>query len=153
MKTNQYKDHIECVLEKMGSVNESFNSEDAIELVLETAITESGRFEYLKQIQGPAVGFTQLEPDTIKDCWDNYIIYRNNLTSFILSLGFNPDDMEFSVWSNLALQIAFTRIWYYRRPGKIPSTIEERAEYWKKHYNTELGKGTVEHYLRLNGVI
>tara|TARA_R110000751_G_scaffold39817_3_gene94885 strand:- start:1023 stop:3926 length:2904 start_codon:yes stop_codon:yes gene_type:complete len=29
----------------------------------------------------------------------------------------------------------------------IPNTVEERAEYWKKYYNTSAGKGTVKGYL------
>lgn len=151
MNTKQYKELVIEVLKRMSKIKKSFYSKDAVDLIIETAITESGNFKYLKQIKGPAVGFTQIEPDTIKDCWNNYIIYRKDLTAFILSLGFNPDDMEFSIWSNLGLQIAFTRICYYRRPGKIPGTKEERASYWKKEYNTILGKGTIQHYLDLNG--
>ncbi len=39
------------------------------------------------------------------------------------------------------------RLFYMLRPGSIPATVEERAAYWKKYYNTALGAGTVEHYL------
>lgn len=36
---------------------------------------------------------------------------------------------------------------YKRIPHKIPSTIENRANDWKKYYNTIYGKGTVQHYI------
>ncbi|MBO9492070.1 hypothetical protein J7384_17040 [Endozoicomonas sp. G2_1] len=39
------------------------------------------------------------------------------------------------------------RLKYMRVPAAIPDNYLERAVYWKKHYNTEAGKGTVEHYL------
>ena len=36
---------------------------------------------------------------------------------------------------------------YYLVPEAIPLDREGRAKYWKKWYNSELGKGTVEHYM------
>ena len=36
------------------------------------------------------------------------------------------------------------------REASSNKTKEGRAKYWKAHYNTELGKGTVEHYLKAN---
>lgn len=49
-------------------------------------------------------------------------------------------------WSPLASTI-MARLKYRLIPEEIPTTREKRAEYWKKYYNTYLGKGTVEHYL------
>lgn len=46
----------------------------------------------------------------------------------------------------------FTRLFYRLIPEAILETIEGRAKYWKKYYNTVLGKGTVEHYLEMNRV-
>lgn len=38
--------------------------------------------------------------------------------------------------------------WHYKlRPGAIPKTRQERAEYWKLHYNTVAGKGTAAGYV------
>ena len=53
------------------------------------------------------------------------------------------DDLNFSP----LLATIFARLHYKLRPGAIPQTLVERAEYWKKHYNSVLGKGTVEHYI------
>ena len=33
------------------------------------------------------------------------------------------------------------------RPDPIPKTPQDRAKYWKKYYNTVLGKGTPQKYL------
>lgn len=53
---------------------------------------------------------------------------------------------------NPYLSLIFTRLFYRLIPEAIPETIEGRAKYWKKYYNTVLGKGTVEHYLEMNRV-
>jgi len=53
------------------------------------------------------------------------------------------DDLNFSP----LLSMIFTRLHYKLRPGAIPQTLKGRAEYWKKYYNTVLGKGTVDQYI------
>lgn len=45
------------------------------------------------------------------------------------------------------LAIIFCRLKYKLRPEPIPSDIVSRASYWKRFYNSALGKGTIEHYL------
>lgn len=151
MLKDTFKSIVKDTIKRMELVNPKFYSPEAVDLVYETAVVESGNFKYLKQIKGPAIGFTQLEPETVWDCWENYIVFRNVLKHFFEEeLKFDHNDLAFCVLTNLALQVAFARIWYYRRPGKIPTTLEGRARYWKIHYNTIKGKGTVEHYLELN---
>lgn len=63
-------------------------------------------------------------------------------------------DISLVDWEHLRynpyLSLLFTRLFYRLRPEAIPETIEERAKYWKKVYNTKLGKGTPEHYLEIN---
>ncbi|MDR1976523.1 MAG: hypothetical protein LBQ18_05975 [Campylobacteraceae bacterium] len=44
--------------------------------------------------------------------------------------------------------VIFARLLYLLRPGNIPATLEKRAAYWKQYYNSTLGAGTVEHYIR-----
>lgn len=50
---------------------------------------------------------------------------------------------------NPLLSIIIMRNFYLLRPGLIPPTRLERARYWKKHYNTHQGDGSVGHYLKL----
>jgi hypothetical protein len=42
----------------------------------------------------------------------------------------------------------FCRLHYKLIPEPIPETLEGRARYWKKYYNTNLGRGTIEEYVR-----
>ena len=146
------KDTIKKLINKVLTDMESIgikNTKEAEDLVFETGNAESG-YRALEQKGGPALGFFQIEGWVIKDCFDNYIAYRNSIQKFIEGYGFNYDNMDFCLTSNIALQIIFCRICYRRKPGAIPKDKEERAAYWKKHYNTPLGKGTPEHYLEAN---
>lgn len=40
------------------------------------------------------------------------------------------------------------RLFYKLVPAPIPTTLAGRAQYWKTHYNTAAGKGTVGEYMR-----
>jgi len=53
---------------------------------------------------------------------------------------------------NISLQVAFCRLVYRRNKNPIPKAdnILEQAKYWKSVYNTELGKGTVKHFMEMN---
>ncbi len=48
---------------------------------------------------------------------------------------------------NPFLSILWCRLFYRLIPENIPCSLGKQAEYWKKHYNTEKGKGTVEKYI------
>lgn len=45
------------------------------------------------------------------------------------------------------LSAIFCRLFYKLIPEPIPPTVVERAAYWKKYYNTELGAGSVGEYV------
>ena len=124
-------------------------SEDAVDLIIATGKAESG-LRALEQKGGPAIGFFQIEPDTINDVMDNYAHYRPHVMQDLIDLGLQQDNQEFCVLTNIALQIAFCRLCYRRVPKPIPGNMEDMAKYWKKYYNTEKGKGTVEHFLKAN---
>jgi major membrane immunogen (membrane-anchored lipoprotein) len=50
---------------------------------------------------------------------------------------------------NIAAGIIHCRLKYWRVPKKMPSSIEGQADYWKKYYNSELGKGDPEHFVEV----
>jgi len=130
----------------------NMHSDDASALVYRTGMAET-KYNHLKQMgDGPALGFFQCEPNTMKDIMENYVSYRDGLKQKIYYLGYNDDNPEMSLMSNVALQVAFCRIKYRRDRLPIPNKdkIEEQAKYWKRVYNTRLGKGTVEHFLSNN---
>jgi hypothetical protein len=124
----------------------SLYSEDAVELLMLTAAQESHLGKYIHQIRGPALGVFQMEPATQRDIFDNYLSYHQDILDVyntFIAAGI-PWDVQMK--GNLPLQIIATRLFYYRLPSALPSKddVDAMAAYWKKYYNTYLGKGTVE---------
>ena len=126
-------------------------SEDAEELVFLTGLVES-KYEYLKQIQGPARSFFQIEPNTAKDIYSNFLVYRPTLMANITkacqvdTVNLTGGEMGKLLTHNIALAIIFCRLQYRRVSAPIPHSVGKMALYWKKYYNTELGAGTVEKF-------
>ena len=125
-------------------------SKDAEYLLIGTAVHEStiGGDTCLEQVGGPALGIMQMEPTTERDIWDNYLHFRSALAGKLGvisgTVGPGPD-----LWYNLAYQIGMARIHYLRKPGRLPAYVDivGMAQYWKEHYNTHKGKGTVEEFM------
>ena len=141
------KEIIDWTLKKID-----MHSKDASSLIYKTGMAESGYRALSQMGEGPAIGFFQLEPATMKDIMENYVAYRKPILESLKSLGYAEDDSEYRVKSNIALQVAFCRLKYKRDPFPLPSwwNTRDQAEYWKRVYNTELGKGTAEHFLEAN---
>ena len=138
---------VEEVLYRLGCY-----SDDALVLVLRTGQAESG-YKTLRQYgDGPALSYWQVEPATAKDCIDNYLKFRKDRYDALKSLGFIEDQLEYSLLSNIAVGAAFCRIKYLRDSQPLPSwdDIDAQAQYWKRVYNTELGKGTIQHFKKAN---
>tara|TARA_R100001129_G_scaffold182438_1_gene163077 strand:- start:2926 stop:3408 length:483 start_codon:yes stop_codon:yes gene_type:complete len=127
-------------------------SDDALVMVLRTGQAESGYRVLQQNGGGPALSYWQVEPATAKDCVDNYLKYRETRYNALLSLGYTPNNIEYSLLSNISVGAAFCRIKYLRDRKPIPSwdDVEAQAAYWKRVYNTELGKGTIEHFIKAN---
>jgi hypothetical protein len=129
-------------------------SPEAENLVLGTACQESACGTYLAQNGGPALGIFQMEPATHADIWENYLAHDSRLSNFLLKssgiAGFGvPPPPQIMTW-NLRYAAAMCRIHYRRVKAALPaaSDIQGQAEYWKAHYNTPLGRGTVQEYLQ-----
>ena len=129
-------------------------SDDALALVVRTGMAESGYRALKGYGEGnPAIGFFQIEPATMNDMIDNYIKYRSHYKVHLISLGMNfQKDTAMSVMSNIGVQAALCRIHYRRDKHSIPSwdDLEGQAKYWKRVYNTNLGRGTTEHFIKAN---
>lgn len=122
-------------------------SEAAEELLMLTCAVESRLGTYIKQYPtGPAMGIYQMEPATYIDIWKNYLRYNKELFDKVRSqfgcYSSNPDKMIY----DLRASTVFARLHYRRVPMSLPAAddIEGLAAYWKDHYNTHLGAGTVE---------
>ncbi|XP_068743969.1 uncharacterized protein [Montipora capricornis] len=51
-------------------------------------------------------------------------------------------DLEKPLYSGLAARLFLARI-----PAPIPTDLPSQAQYWKTHYNTEAGSGTVQKFI------
>ena len=132
---------IEPTLEELGMFSTA-----AVELVLGTAIQES-RLTYIKQLgTGPALGVCQMEPRTHDDIWNNFLEYREKMRQAVSEIG-GPDAKEL-IW-NLKYSVAMCRVHYRRVRFPLPPAgdLKGQAQYWKDHYNTDLGRGTTEEYI------
>ena len=145
----EMKNIISEVLTKLEKETKIKNTPEAVDLLYETGMAESG-YRALVQEGGPALSYFQLEPNTIKDIFNNYVEYRQTLVEALIHLGIDPMDLDFSVKTNIAIAVCMCRFHYRRVPTAIPKTKEGRAKYWKVHYNTMKGKGTTGHYLKAN---
>tara|TARA_R110002020_G_scaffold459311_1_gene677271 strand:+ start:63 stop:515 length:453 start_codon:yes stop_codon:yes gene_type:complete len=127
-------------------------SEDAEELVFRTGMAETG-YRALRQMgNGPALGFFQCEPKTMLDIMENYVDYRQGIRQKLIALGYNEKHSSDLLMSNIALQVAFCRLKYRRDKHPIPNKedLKGQAEYWKRVYNSHLGKGTILHFINNN---
>lgn len=125
----------------------SFYSEDAVELLMLTAAQESHLGKYLWQVKGPALGVFQMEPNTYNDIWGNWIMYRQNILNALNDLyGASGVAWEMRMKADLTYQIIMARIFYMRVPAALPSKTNalDMAHYYKKYFNTHLGKATPE---------
>lgn len=138
---------------KASLLHMEMDSENARSLIYRTGKAESG----YRALEGygdgnPALGFFQMEPNTAVDIWNNYVMYRSKYRDKLHELGFKDKDLEFCLLSNIGLQVAFCRLHYRRVPASLPesSDLEGQANYWKKYYNSYLGKGTIKHFMEAN---
>lgn len=123
----------------------------AEELLMLTAAVESNLGHYIYQVRGPARGIFQMEPTTEKCLWDNFIKYKSEELQEDISEYDTIDEDDLSY--NLAYQVIMARMHYLRVPKPLPRSHDRRAlaQYWKDHYNTHLGRGTVEKALTKYG--
>ena len=142
MNKEQLKELIEKVLIGIG-----LYSQDAFNLVCGTIAQETHFGKYIKQVKGPALGICQIEPNTFKDIVENYLSYKGHLRKLIQeTCNINEFKAESLVY-NLAFSIAICRIFYLRISEPLPYTLEGYAKYYKKYYNTPLGKATEQEFI------
>lgn len=120
-------------------------------LLLGTAMTESGLF-YLAQVGGgPALGVYQVEPATHRDIVERFLLTRRNakLQPKVLALLAPEPDGEAQLKTNLAYATAIARLRYLMDPQPLPPAddVEALARYWKRVYNTEYGAGRTRDFV------
>jgi hypothetical protein len=127
-------------------------SDAAVELLVGTALKESGGLRWRTQLSGgPARGLFQMERATYDDIWTNYLAYRTPLGDAI-TLAFTPAGGKLGfdqITHDDAYAALMARLKYLRVPAALPPAgdLHGQAGYWKTYYNTNLGKGTAAEYV------
>ena len=128
-------------------------------MIFGTGLIESN-YDYLRQWNdGVACSWWQIEPGMTGalDNIENYLKYRPKLIETCsqaalvnpkyFSSGVSEKEIAFLLETNISYAIIHCRLKYRRVPKRLPSSLEGQAEYWKKYYNTEGGKGDPEHFV------
>lgn len=121
----------------------------AEELIVGTALKESGLY-HLEQIGGgPALGIYQMEPETRKDIDDNYLAYRPGLYTKVIKYLSPHLHRDEQLVYNLKYATAMVRIHYRRVPKALPdkNDLVGMATYWKEYYNTPAGLGHPDEFI------
>lgn len=123
-------------------------------LVLGTALKESDGLRALTQYGGgPGIGMFQMEPATYDSLWKHSIPGVKGLDAKLMQMasfhGYDSLPPAAEMAYNLAYAAAMCRVRYYIVPTALPRENDPyaMAQYWKQHYNSALGKGTVEEAL------
>lgn len=121
----------------------------AHKLLIETCGAETGFGTYKDQTKYAGMGIMQFDKIGFDD-----VKARTREKHKKLLLDKMGIDIELVEWEHLRYNVVLSMVWarlkYKLVPEKIPETMEARSRYWKQYYNTEAGKGSVEHYIAAN---
>ncbi len=119
----------------------------AFNLLVETACQETWLGQYKDRTPHVAgVGVCQFDQIGVDDVIMN--TRAQKVEQVIAEFGIDIRTIELRDLANSPLvSFIFCRLKYMRLAAPIPDTLEGRAEYWKVHYNSKLGKGTPEEYV------
>jgi len=119
----------------------------AYRLLIETASAETALGHIRDKTVFAGMGICQFDKKPFYLIKKRAKKYR---TKILQELGVDVNLVE---WEHLRynsfLSLLWCRLYYLFVPKPIPNTLEGRAKYWKKYYNTYLGDGTPEHYISM----
>lgn len=124
-------------------------SMNAVNLVLGTIADETDFGSFRSQLNGgPGLGIGSMEEPTYCDCW-RYIYLHDGVLNAVKTVCPGASHETFALLqTNDVLAVTMIRIKYWMVPAEIPTEIPDLAAYWKKYYNTPLGKGTVDIFIQ-----
>ena len=133
----------------------NYQSDSADLLSLCTAAIESDCGYYIKQVNGPALGIWQMEPATHLDIWSNCdalkavngVRFKSHIR--VLMIKKSPLNFDENITLSPVYACAMARLKYSMTPRSLPKVTGNRKtdeqsfyDYYKRVYNTELGKST-----------
>ena len=104
---------------------------------------------YRQQVNGPALGIFQMEPEDFNDIWTNFLAYKTTLSAQIRALV--PGLMVASdLMNNDALAVAMCRVHYLRAPEPLPAATDLNGLWalYKLRYNTPQGAAKQVDFVR-----
>lgn len=125
-------------------------SQAAENLLMGTAAQESACGKYLRQLgNGPARGVFQMEPATLEDIYANHLEFRPDKRGAIDAYLIPAMDRSENLTVNLAYATLMCRVHYQRVKDALPDAddLPGLARYWKRYYNTALGKGSEAEFI------
>lgn len=124
------------------------HSAAASNLMLGTALVESGLVHRRQKGGGPARGLFQIEPATFDDIYRRYLPRRTHLLARVNGLLRPNMTPAGQLYDNDRFGCAIARLKYWMCPLPLPASgdLPALAAYWVRHYNAG-GKGTVEKFL------
>lgn len=131
-------------------------SDHAVELLMGTCAQESHLGKYRRQIGGgPALGIFQMEPATFTDIHMNFLRFKPELLKKVMKAAGVTALRASDLVDNDSLAVCMARVHYLRVKEALPADLPGWAGYWKRYYNTPLGKGKesefVENYKKYVG--
>jgi hypothetical protein len=135
----------------------SMDSFSAEMLLLGTCAQESNMGTYRAQVDGPALGIYQIEPNAHEDVWNNYLRFNPKLSAAMCGLfptNISKEVLYNQLITNDPYSTAICRVIYFRAKEPLPDIsnlltdddIQQLGNYWKMHYNTAKGKGSVSEF-------
>jgi hypothetical protein len=125
----------------------------AEELLIATAVHESAGLKYIRQVGGgPALSFYQIEPETAEDLIKRYIFGDKSAFGRTLRIvsQFEPGHMlRPRLLGDMTFATVIARLKYWSIPQPLPKAgdVPAMALYWKRWYNTPLGKGREQEFI------
>lgn len=123
-------------------------SESASNLLLGTAMQES----HLGKITGGSPRYVyQIILPTARDILSRYLPKHPSLRSKLLSFYDAEHNLHWNITENVRFQIGLARIIYHQAHVSLPHArdINGLATFWKKYYNTRLGKGKARYFAQI----
>ncbi|ACI52185.1 conserved hypothetical protein [Gluconacetobacter diazotrophicus PA1 5] len=119
-----------------------------IQLMTGIGNAETG-YRTRRQVDGPALGFWQVEPATHDDLWRNWLAYRPALAE--VARTYLPAQFEDRLDAQALVlsdryAACIAALVFYRSPVPLPARGNARAQCaaWKQAYNTAAGAGAVD---------
>lgn len=133
---------LETIKDSILMMPKRFHGDNVNVLMNGTIAQESHLGKYRKQINGEALGISQIERPTFNFVYKRYELLFKTLF---------PDlEITFEMLEhNDPLAIIIARLKYWTIIEALPdaNNLPKIAAYWKKYYNTPLGKGTEEQFI------